>query len=129
MSASRGLVARRAGDAFTQIASSARRATLCCRAQTAWGDRHRLEKRVSTELDLMKQFVFAWACVGALLGLGLFGRYEIPATLLGLFGGGLTLARVQGKEDWPLGKVSQDWSAGILHVLSHLRPPLLLDRR
>ncbi len=77
----------------------------------------------------MKQFVFAWACVGTLLGLGLFGGYEIPAILLGLFGGGWTLARVQGKGQWPLGKVAQDWSAGILHVLSHLRPPLLLDRR
>ncbi len=77
----------------------------------------------------MKQFAFAWACVGILLGLGLYGGYEIPATLLGLFCGWWTLARVQGKGEWSIGKVAQDWLAGMLHILSHFRPPLLLGRR
>jgi hypothetical protein len=78
----------------------------------------------------MKQFVLAWVCVGVLILLGAFGGVEVPATLLGIVGAVVLIARLQGKGEWAIGNVAQDLRGAMVRVLSHLLlPQRVLDRR
>jgi len=78
----------------------------------------------------VKQFVRAWVCVGVLILLGAFGGFEVAATLLGIVGAVVLIARLQGKGDWAIGNVARDLRGAIVRVLSHLLlPQRILDRR
>jgi hypothetical protein len=62
--------------------------------------------------------------------LGAFGGFEVAATLLGIVGAVVLIARLQGKGDWAIGNVARDLRGAIVRVLSHLLlPQRILDRR